>query len=73
MTQSQPGPGRAWTVGALALILTVLTVAGVAGSSRFSGPVLFAFGESTHGVHRDDLLVLAIYLSGLSLCWTLRR
>ncbi len=57
----------------LAGVLTALAVAGVAGHSRFSGPVLFGIGDTTHGVHRDDLGVLALYLLGLALCWRLGR
>lgn len=64
---------RRLTALVLAGVLTALAVAGVAGHSRFSGPVLFGIGETTHGVHRDDLAVLALYLLGLLLCWRLAR
>ncbi len=64
---------RRLTALVLAGVLTALAVAGVAGHSRFSGPVLFGIGQTTHGVHRDDLAVLALYLLGLLLCWRLAR
>jgi hypothetical protein len=42
--------------------IAALAVAGVAGSNRFSGPVLVGIG--THGVHLGDLAVLLIALTG---------
>ncbi len=47
-----------------ALALTALAVLGVMGSSSWSGPVLITF-SSTHGLHRDDLFVLAAWAIGI--------
>jgi hypothetical protein len=56
------------------LVITMLSVFAVAGHSRLSGPILFALpGSKTHGVHRDDLVVAAIWLVGMLLCLRLWR
>jgi len=48
----------------LAGAVTLLWFFAIAGSSRFSGPVLFDLGGS-HGVHRDDLLLTVVWLACL--------
>ncbi|MFT4264612.1 MAG: hypothetical protein QM572_14595 [Nocardioides sp.] len=53
--------GRVLAATALALSATVMAVYGVAGTSRLSGPILFSV-SSTHGVHRDDLLIVACWV-----------
>lgn len=58
----------------LALVITVLTVFALAGSSRLSGPVLWTISrEHGHGIHRDDLVVVACWLAGMTCCWRLWR
>ncbi|WP_300681272.1 hypothetical protein [Nocardioides sp.] len=57
----------------LALAVTLLWFFAIAGSSRFSGPVLWEFGSSSHGVHRDDLLVTAVWLGCLWYCLSTAR
>ena len=56
----------------LAGVLTILLVFGVAGHSVLSGPVLFGV-TSTHGVHRDDLIVVVAWLVGMWCAWRLWR
>lgn len=56
----------------VAAALTVLMVVGLAGHSVLSGPVLFSI-SATHGVHRDDLGVVAAWLIGLYGAWRLAR
>ncbi len=46
---------------------TVLAVFGVAGSSQYSGPVLITFSNS-HGIHRDDLVIVVCWLAILGAC-----
>ncbi len=64
--------GRRGIVIVVALLLSVIAAFGVAGHSRLSGPVLFSFTGS-HGVHRDDLIVLAAWLAGIACCLRLWR
>ena len=52
--------------------LSVLLVFGVAGHSALSGPELFGLSR-THGVHRDDLIVVAAWALGLWCAWRLSR
>lgn len=52
---------------------TVMLVFGVAGHSRISGPVILRFGQTTHGVHLDDLVVLGCWLVALAMCLRLWR
>ena len=56
----------------LAAALCVLLVFGVAGHSALSGPELFGLSR-THGVHRDDLIVVAAWVLGLWCAWRLTR
>ncbi|WP_157537774.1 hypothetical protein [Nocardioides sp. Root190] len=44
----------------------------VAGSSRISGPVIWVVTE-THGLHLDDLVVLAAWAICMAWCWQLWR
>lgn len=63
----------------LMVALTATSVLAVAGSSRLSGPVLWTITEPRpghpdgHGVHLDDLFVVALWLAGLVTCWRLWR
>lgn len=62
----------------LAVVLTVLSAIAVAGTSRFSGPVLWTIsrprpGEGGHGVHAEDLVVAACWLAGMVCCWRVWR
>lgn len=52
---------------------SVMLVFGVAGHSRLSGPVILRFGQTTHGVHLDDLVVLACWLVAIAMCLRLWR
>lgn len=51
----------------LAVVLFGLGLFGIAGHSRISGPGLFGI-YGTHGVHLDDLIVLALWLVGMFAC-----
>lgn len=53
---------------ALAAAVTLLALVGLAGSSRLSGPVIWRLNES-HGLHLDDLGVLALWAGCLVWCW----
>ena len=57
----------------LAAAASVMAVFGVAGHSRLSGPVLWRFGHTTHGVHRDDLIVVVCWAVSLVEAWWLWR
>ena len=54
-------------------MLTVLAVLAVAGENRLSGEVVLSL-TPTHGLHRSDLVVAALWLVGvvLSLPWRTR-
>ncbi|WP_370289468.1 hypothetical protein [Nocardioides sp.] len=52
----------------VATVITALALVAVAGSSRLSGPVIFTFSAS-HGVHRDDLFVVALWAVSIAWCW----
>ncbi|WGL52048.1 hypothetical protein P5P86_19115 [Nocardioides sp. BP30] len=56
-----------------AAAVTVMLLFGVAGHSRISGPVILRFGNTTHGVHLDDLFVLACWLIVIGVCVRLWR
>ena len=56
----------------LAGTISVLALFGVAGHSRLSGPVILRLSH-THGVHRDDLIVLACWLLATWACWRSAR
>lgn len=62
---------RASAIGVM-LVSSVMALFGVAGHSRFSGPVIMKLW-STHGVHRDDLVVLVCWLLMLVFCWNIWR
>jgi len=47
---------------------TVVTFFALAGQSRFAGPVLLQLSD-THGVHRDDLLIVGCWGVVLVCCW----
>jgi len=64
---------RRLQAAALAVVITALTVFALAGHSRLSGPVLWGFGDTTHGIHRDDLVVAAIWLVGMVICALVAR
>jgi hypothetical protein len=55
----------------LAVAASVMAAFGVAGHSRLSGPVLWRFGHTTHGVHLDDLVVVACWVVSLVEAWWL--
>ncbi|MFT4289103.1 hypothetical protein [Nocardioides sp.] len=52
---------------AMLVVITLLAGLAVAGRSRLSGPVLFDVVGS-HGLHRDDLIVVALWVVGLAIC-----
>lgn len=54
------------------LACTVMAVFGVAGHSRISGPVILSLTGS-HGVHLDDLLVIACWAVVVVLALRSRR
>lgn len=56
----------------LAIVITVLALLSVAGSSRLSGPVVVAI-DWHHGIHREDLVVAGCWLVGMTLCALLAR
>lgn len=59
----------------VALAATVMAIFGIAGSSRISGPVLLTLTHS-HGIHRDDLIIVICWLaclSGAVSLWPRRR
>ncbi|WP_229052911.1 hypothetical protein [Aeromicrobium sp. Leaf350] len=57
---------RVWIVrGLLVVVLSVLLVYAVAGSSRISGPVLFTLVENRHGVHVGDVVAFVTWCVGL--------
>ena len=64
--------GLPWWVKWVAIPALVLLVFGVAGHSALSGPELFGLSR-THGVHRDDLIVVAAWALGLWCAWRLSR
>ena len=53
----------------LSIALTALLVLAVAGHAGISGPVLWGFGDSTHGVHLADLFAVALWGLGLVVTW----
>lgn len=55
-------------IPAIAALITWLTFLAIAGSSRMSGPVIWVITE-THGVHLDDLFVLAAWALCMAWCW----
>lgn len=57
----------------LAVVINVLTLFALAGSSRLSGPVLWGSEATGHGIHRDDLLVAACWLAGMVVCVLVAR
>lgn len=55
-----------------AAAIALLVVLAVAGSNRFSGPVLLRIGES-HGIHRTDVLVAAVGVAAIGAVAVLAR
>ena len=51
----------------MAVALSGLGLFAIAGHSRISGPGLFGI-HGTHGVHLDDMIVLALWLVGMFAC-----
>jgi len=51
---------------------TVMAVFGVAGHSRISGPVILTLTRS-HGVHLDDLIVVACWVAIVGFAWRSSR
>ena len=51
----------------LVVVLVGLGLFAIAGHSRISGPGLFGI-YGTHGVHLDDLIVLALWIVGVLGC-----
>ncbi len=49
------------------VVLTLLALGALAGSSKLSGPVVLRL-SGNHGVHRDDLAVVALWLVGVAAC-----
>lgn len=49
-----------------------MAVFGVAGHSSISGPVILKL-TGTHGVHLDDLIVVACWVVILAFAWRSRR
>ncbi|WP_344202388.1 hypothetical protein [Aeromicrobium alkaliterrae] len=57
---------RVWILrGVLVVVLTVLLVYAVAGSSRISGSVVFTIVENQHGVHQGDIVAFVMWCIGL--------
>lgn len=56
----------------VAAVITGLAVIAVAGSSRLSGPVILTF-SATHGLHRDDLVVVVLWAISIAWCWLHRH
>jgi hypothetical protein len=54
----------------VALLISGISAQALAGSSRFSGPVILTLSP-THGVHVDDLLVVLAWLGCMA--WCLRQ
>ncbi|TQK71234.1 MULTISPECIES: hypothetical protein [unclassified Nocardioides] len=54
----------------LALLISGISVQALAGSSRLSGPIIVTLTAS-HGVHLDDLLVVAAW--ALCMAWCVRQ
>ena len=48
-----------------ALAIAMLVVLAVAGSNRFSGPVIVRMGEG-HGIHRTDIIVTAVGVAAVT-------
>lgn len=57
---------------ALAEIVSLLALLGIAGADRYSGRTLFSI-TATHGVHLGDLLVGGLWAAGIALCVLLWR
>lgn len=55
-------------VTVVAVLISAMAFLAVAGSSRFSGPVVGVITTS-HGVHVSDLLVLAAWSVCMAWCW----
>lgn len=55
-------------VSVLAALITWITVQALAGSSALSGPVIMRL-TIDHGVHLDDVAVLAAWLVCMAWCW----
>jgi hypothetical protein len=55
-----------------AAAIALLVGLAVAGSNRFSGPVLVRIGES-HGIHRTDVLVAAVGVAAIGAVAVLAR
>ena len=53
-------------------MLTVLTVASIAGHGPLAGRELFGVTEK-HGVHVGDLCFAAAWAAGVAVCWRLWR
>ena len=49
-----------------------MAVFGVAGHSRISGPVILSL-TGTHGVHLDDLIVVACWVAIVGFVWRSTR
>ena len=60
-------PALRWLrTAAQVVVLTVLAVLAVAGQNRLSGDVVLSL-TPTHGLHRSDLVVAALWLVGVVL------
>ena len=49
------------------VVITLLAGFAVAGHSRLSGPIVLYLTKA-HGVHRDDLIVVALWVVGVVAC-----
>ncbi len=65
-------PARVRALG-LGLTATVMMIFALAGSSRISGPVILTLVPERHGVHLDDLIVVACWAASMGWCWLLWR
>ncbi len=54
------------------LALTALAVMAVLGQNRLSGEVVLRL-SATHGLHRSDVVVAALWFAGVLLCLPWRR
>lgn len=55
-----------------ATAIAMLVVLAVAGSNRFSGPVILKMGGG-HGIHRTDVIVAAVGVAAVAAVATLAR
>ena len=57
-------------LGVLAALITWISLQSLAGSSRISGPIIVTL-SATHGIHLDDLLIVAAW--ALCMGWCVRQ